>query len=221
MSTIAEITALYLASMQNRPVTQREFDAHVDANESDVTALDGRLDTAESDITGLESADVTLATAVAARAKELFFQNKAVASVTNGLTTLLSYTLPGGTLVNDGDMVIIETEGVLLNDTDLKLDAITFGATVVATRSGVADQNLKRWSRAIVVRTGAATQLSHGLDMATGAGPIYTDATPAETLSGDIVIAYKGQNQTDSTNASVTSRYLRVTYVPVGTYTTS
>ena len=146
----------------------------------------------------------------------ILYDNTAVATDDGTLKTLISFSLPAGTLANDGDSIEIEALSVLANDTDLKLTAITFGGTVVSTRSGVADQALRRYERAVVTRTGATTQEGFGMTIATGNGPIYTVSAPAETLSGAITIALKGQNQTDTTAASVTSIFMRVTYWPIG-----
>lgn len=146
----------------------------------------------------------------------ILYDDTAVATDDGTLKTLISFTLPGGTLANDGDMIEIENLTTMANDTDQKLTAVTFGGTVVCTRSGVADQNLRRYGRTTVTRLSATTQAGFGMEIATGAGPIYTVSAPAETLSGNITIALKGQNQTDATAASVTSVFLRVTYWPIG-----
>jgi len=171
--------------------------------------------------TGIVSARSLLITAGSGTAKGspgilIFASDNAVSNAAGELATLISFTLPGGTLANDGDMLVIEASTTQANDTDLKLSAITFGGTVVSSRSGVADQNLPRTLRCTIMRTGATTQISDGFCMANGAAVTISHAAPAETLSGNITIALKGQNQTDTTTPSVTSRHLAVWYFPIG-----
>ncbi len=146
----------------------------------------------------------------------ILYNDTAVANTDGTLTTMISFTLPGGTLANDGDMIEIENLSTMANDTDLKLTAVIFGGTTVNTRSGVADQALRRYGRTTVTRLSATSQAGFGMEIATGNGPIYTVSAPAETLANDITITFKCQNQTDATANSVTSVFLRVTYWPIG-----
>ena len=155
-------------------------------------------------------------TAVGSPGITLFVSDNAVTTTAGDLTTLISYTLPGGTMANDGDIIEITGSTTQAADTDNKLSALTFGGSTVAIRSGAADNNLPRTLRAQVIRKSGTTQVSDGVTQAQGQGTNVTHATPAETLSGDIVISLKGQNQTDTTSPSVTSRFLTVTYYPIG-----
>ncbi len=146
----------------------------------------------------------------------LFVSDDAVANAAGEVATLISYTLPGGTMANDGDIIVIEGSTTQANDADLKQSVLTFGASSVASRSGTADANLPRYLRAVIMRKSGTTQVSDGTVMTNGGCTLVSHATPGETLSGNITIALKGQNQTDTTSPSVTSRFLTVTYYPIG-----
>jgi hypothetical protein len=145
----------------------------------------------------------------------IFCSDNIVATDDGTLKTLISFTLPAGTMENDGDVLMIEGAVTLLNDADLKLSAVTFGGTVVDGRSGIADAGLSRVHRCTIIRKSATTQVANGFCAVSGSGTV-TVTTPAETLSGAITIALKGQNSTDATAGSVTSRSLTVWYFPIG-----
>lgn len=143
----------------------------------------------------------------------IFSSTAAVTTVAGDLTTLISYTLPANTLTRDGDRLEIEASTTQAADADIKTSAITFGATVAAGRTAN-DNALARTLRATIIRTGAATQIASGTTETHGQGDIMTHSTPGETLSGTITIALKGQNTTDTTSPSVTSRYMIVKFFP-------
>ena len=143
----------------------------------------------------------------------IFSSTAAVATDDGTLKTLISYTLPANTLTRDGDRLEIEGATTQAADADVKTSAITFGASTAAGRTA-ADNNLGRLLKATIIRTGAATQLFQGNTETHGNGDVFTVGTASETLSGAITIALKGQNTTDATPSSVTSRYLIVKFYP-------
>ena len=143
----------------------------------------------------------------------IFSSTAAVATDDGTLKTLISYTLPANTLTRDGDRLEIEASVALAADTDIKTSAVTFGAATLAGRTAN-DNGLARLHRCTVIRVNGTTQVGGGTAECQGQGTLVTNSAPAETLSGAIVIALKGQNTTDATPSSVTSRYMTVKFFP-------
>ncbi len=111
---------------------------------------------------------------------------------------LLTYSLPADSLSADGKLVRITAWGTVTSASS-KTVRLKFGATVIreiATSSGGLDWRID----GVVIRTGATTQDA----MATGSldtiAPDTTLSTPAETLSGAVVIKVTGQNGTATAN---------------------
>ncbi|MCL4821838.1 MAG: hypothetical protein KJ067_22140 [Vicinamibacteria bacterium] len=109
----------------------------------------------------------------------------------NNLSTGWTYTLPGGTLANDGDQlrvtVIAKTAGAGNVATELKLK---FGATSSPWRLSsdtTKVDGIIQWS---IIRTGASAQImcANGMSYATGAAGANNYVTPAETLTGDVTL---------------------------------
>lgn len=129
-------------------------------------------------------------------------------------TTLISANIPANTLVNTGDS--LEFEAVfLLSGSANNTVRVYFGATVMLTYGplGVTAQNLIVRGR--IVRTGVATEYSYVsavITNSTAANNVDTQvATPAETLSGAVLLKCTGQNSSGaSVGVTQTSLYIRL-----------
>lgn len=152
-----------------------------------------------------------LATGVGAR--PLALNTTAVGNALTGEDDLMTYSLPGGTLSATGARVEIQAFGTFAANANVKQVKLYFGATVLYATGAVA-ANAGAWQlRAVVIRTGAATQIAIA-DVASGnalivAGATY--ATPAETLSGAVTIKATGEGVS---NDDISQKGMIVTYYP-------
>jgi hypothetical protein len=106
-----------------------------------------------------------------------------------------TYSLPAATLATDGQAVRITSFGTKAANANNVTIKSYFGATQVAALSFTTSGASWR-TEAIVLRTGAATQLGGG-DVEVGLGSVnVTVATPAATLSGAVTIKVTGQSAT-------------------------
>jgi hypothetical protein len=112
---------------------------------------------------------------------------------------LWTYTLPAGAMPTADRGIRFTAFGTLAANANNKTLKGYFGATQCAALSTTASGS--HWEvRCIVLRTGAATQLSDGwVSIALGTQNI-TVATPAETLSGAVVVKVTGQNGVAAAN---------------------
>jgi hypothetical protein len=122
--------------------------------------------------------------------------------------TLMSYTLPAGALAVNGRGVRFTTRGVLAANGNTKTIRLYFGATAIAVLSGTGASvwAMNGW----VWRTGAATQMGSA-DQAMSGIAIWTPGagtTPAETLSGTVLIKVTGTAPTAV--GDITARVLMV-----------
>lgn len=126
-------------------------------------------------------------------------------------TDLLSYVLPANSLNANGMAVRIAFGGTQAANANLKTIKVYFGATVVATL--VSNGSGRPFDGvAIVIRTGAAAQVSTGKLSDNNLTNQVVSATPAETLSGPVTIKITGQSGTAS--ADVTAKVLTVEALP-------
>lgn len=123
-----------------------------------------------------------------------------VTSVANGTTVetdLISYTLPAGTLNQDGRAIRITVWGTSLSNANTKAIRIYFGATQVATITG--QTTVLFWEgQALVTRVSNTSQSAKGGVTTTAAFVTSLASAPAETLSGAIVIRVTGTSNTAS-----------------------
>ena len=111
-----------------------------------------------------------------------------------------SFTLKGGSLDEDGDMLHYRARGTLANTANLKTLKFKFGAAVVTALSAVATANVA-WSLDVVVqRTGAATQLLYGEIKVGTTVSVIAAVAGTETLSGDITCKVTLQSNTASSD---------------------
>lgn len=140
--------------------------------------------------------------------------NTNVTSVGNGADqtedNLQTYSLPAGSLRNNGDCIIIQAWGRTGANADSKDIKLYFGGTVIASALA-STANAKNWyAYAEVYKTGAGAQLAFGsLQVDATAGAIQR-TTPAETETAAITIKTTGKENTASTANSILSDVLSV-----------
>ena len=122
---------------------------------------------------------------------------------------LQTYSLPAGSLASDGQVLRIRAYGTCGNLSAVRNCRLYFGATIVGLVQPGSGGPFNWMIDAIVVRTGATTQMSQatalqGTNNTTGQGA-STEATPAETLSGPITIKTTGQSTLAGAGAVVSS----------------
>lgn len=122
-------------------------------------------------------------------------------NVTTGEDTLHTYTLPASMLSADGMGIEVETIVTYAANAESKQVKLHFGGTVIADTTATIQNGGAIIIKALITRTGAATQRAMaqivGPPALIGASSTYT--TPAETLSGTIVIKVTGESvSTDS-----------------------
>lgn len=127
-------------------------------------------------------------------------------------TDLHSYTLPANSLDEDGDICELVVWGDTANNANLKTITVYFGGTSFTLIAALALQN-QGWRLVLrVMRTGAATQIMQA-DFLTGNSVAFTskNATPAETLSGNITVKVTATNGTaNADDIRALGSYLRV-----------
>ncbi len=122
--------------------------------------------------------------------------------------TLGTYTLPGGTLASEVEAVKITAFGTWAVGTDSRRIRLYFGSTVILDTNQVHNAASSWRISALVLRDGAASQVALGEGIV-GADPTIDElrdllsTTPAETMSGDIIIKVTGQNTASTANTIV------------------
>lgn len=113
---------------------------------------------------------------------------------------LKTYTLPGATLAVNGSYIEVEATLTCAANANLKTIKLYFGATSVAIIDAVAVNDKTVIIKAKINRTAPGGQLSVAeiISSSITALDVYKTriASPAETLSGDVVIKVTGQNGT-------------------------
>lgn len=143
----------------------------------------------------------------------------AVGSVGGGEDTLITYTLPKGLLGTTGDVLEIQAFGIFAANGNTKTVILYFGSTAIYTTTAVA-ANGGNWAfRAVITRTGAATQnVLATLDSSNatvravmGFNTAFTAAT--ETLADALVVKCTGTGTADN---DIVQKSLIVKYFPNG-----
>lgn len=107
-----------------------------------------------------------------------------VTNITTGLDLLHSFTLPAGTLANDGDMLWVRYGGTFgVNDNDKRI-RIEFGGQLVSTTGGF-DQDTGNWVYDILYTRTSPTTVKFPLILHWGSG----NRDGAGTLTGNFVFA--------------------------------
>ena len=129
--------------------------------------------------------------------------------------TLQSYTLPGGTLATNGQSVRIKAIGTLAATTRARSVRLYFGATVLASIIGATNSGTLNWCvEAVVVRSGAATQVGAGETFNNFPVASFTTTGPTETLSGDILLRVTGQSSGAAVANDVACSFFQVEFLP-------
>jgi len=158
---------------------------------------------------GTTGVHVGTGTAVAALGGTLF--TSTTATSTTGLVeeTLLSYTLPAATLAVNGRGVRITAAGAFAANANAKTVKAYFGATDLTVNFLASTFNGGGWRvTAEVFRTAAATQVAEAFIFGITSGRSVQPVTPAETLSGTVLIKVTGT--TPTTIGDITQNYLLV-----------
>lgn len=126
------------------------------------------------------------------------------ASVTNPANTsedvLQTYTMPAGTLANNGDAVRITAAGSFADSTHNRTLRLYFGSVVIATFT-LAVHNENTWQTSpsfIVNRLGVTSQIATGQLFTTGSGGTlssgFIHAALSQNLAADLVIKITAQS---------------------------
>lgn len=129
-----------------------------------------------------------------------------VGNVGAGEDNLMSYTLPANTLTANGKGIRVTAYFRNANNADTKTIRTKFGATTLDTvADATASAGMNVVVRAMIIRTGAATQIAFCETLviqATGGASVtrasMTRTTPGETLSGTVVLQFTGQGTNDN-----------------------
>ncbi len=127
---------------------------------------------------------------------------------------LLSYTLPANSLAVNGKGVRVTATGTFAANGNTKRALLYFGATLcVQTSSIIGAPNATAWRIVVeIVRTGAATQVVNAVAFVGPSASFTIASTPAETLSGAIVI--KGAAVAATAATDVTQTLMLVEALP-------
>ncbi len=114
---------------------------------------------------------------------------------------LMTYTMAADELDIDGKGLKIVATGSYLDAAKTKVLKFYFGSTVITLETNGLDA--KVWiATAYIFRTGATTQKLvveyHGFKSGNTSDFVYV-ATPAETLSGAVIVKFTAENTTDAT----------------------
>jgi len=124
--------------------------------------------------------------------------------------TLMQFSLPANTLSTTGRGVRLTVAGNFAANANTKTIRVYFGATILATsQSIVAAPNALSWSGTYTVfRTSPTAQFASGTQTANGNLTAAAITTPAETLSGAVIIKITGDGPT--TIGDISARLLMV-----------
>jgi hypothetical protein len=131
--------------------------------------------------------------------------------------TLMSYSVPANTLPNANQTLRITAYGFGVNTADATTLRMYFGAQLLITKVLPTTSNNKWKLVAEVARIGPTSQIASAVCVsgATGAGGVAQDCTsPAETLSGPVVVKVTGQRGGTPTANSITQNLMMVELVP-------
>lgn len=133
--------------------------------------------------------------------------------------TLMTYTLPGGTLAANAQGIRVTAWGDGVSTADVTTLRAYFGGTKVLEKALVANQN-NTWRVVFeVFRTSptaqtVATQMANGGGALNATTPWQQNAAPAETLSGDVLTKFTGQRANSSVANSIRQLGMAVELIP-------
>lgn len=144
-----------------------------------------------------------------------------VGNVGSGEDDLMSHTLPGGTLANDGDEIIV-IAGFKGNGTDNVIATFKFGSTNLTVYSGGSIVGTTSWAiyaELRIVRIGSSSQMMIGIIEESASSKNLKSAitsNPNEDTSSDITIKFTGQNNSDTSSDAIVQTYMKVKFDPAG-----
>lgn len=147
----------------------------------------------------------------------LVTNNTAVGNVTSGEDALITYSLKKNTLHNDGDVIEIAAYGTTAANGNNKTIKLILGSTTLFS-TGVLAFNNKAWCiKAIITRTGAATQqiiatFSGDLSLITN---VATFTAGTEDLTTNLTIKCTGTSGSSTTD-DIIQKGLVITMFPAG-----
>jgi len=119
----------------------------------------------------------------------------AVGNVTTGEDDLISYSVPGATMANNGDVLEVTAFGIFAANTNLKQVKLKFGGTTLYATGSVLINGGYWEIRASLVRIGGTTQIAtasfNGNVAVVTATSTYSE--PGETLSGGVTLKCTGE----------------------------
>lgn len=118
-------------------------------------------------------------------------------------TDLMSYPLPAGAISADGKGVRITTWGTTAANVNVKAVRLYFGAQQVSAIAGIATSGTAWYLSSIVLRKSATTQTAGGTSFINNNTGGAFAVTPAETLSGIVVIKITGTSAVGSNDVTV------------------
>ena len=122
----------------------------------------------------------------------------AVGNVGTGEDDLITYSLPANSLSTDGQLVKITAWGSVAANGNTKTIRLDFGATTIRQIGPSAISGLDWIISGLVIRTGATTQDAMATEFIDTATQDTTITTPAETLSGAVIIKVTGEATSDN-----------------------
>ncbi len=148
--------------------------------------------------------------------KVLFTDTTEVGNVGSGEDDLMSYTLPGNTMVLNGHRLRI-TAFFKGNGADIINLKLHFGASAILP-SVAASFHTENFSHKVeydLVRVGSASQRSHLQHYNTLSGLLKTAIiNPSETMSGSIIIKFTGENFSDTSDNAIVQQYMQIESIP-------
>lgn len=127
-------------------------------------------------------------------------------------TDLCVYSMLGGTLGVNGQKLRVTLWGVLANNANAKTLRIYLGTTQIAVLAGTTLGNVAVWQQALLLRTGAATELSNGIQIAGTALGSTINAAPTENLATTLNVRAAGTSAV--TGGDVTLTAMTVEWLP-------
>jgi len=127
-------------------------------------------------------------------------------------TTLATYTLPANTLSALGQKLHLVAWGSFAANADSKTIASYFGATKISTYGG--SFNGIAWRIDATVQVAASGQSGTAMSLTNGNTPAILTSSPAETLTGTVVVKVTGTSGTGSGDVTLDGAYLE--WLPAG-----
>lgn len=148
----------------------------------------------------------------------LFVSTTSVGNVGTGVDDLMTYSVPANTLAVNHQSLRIRAWGTFAENGNTKSVRLMFGSSVIAQFQTMSSL-IKKWRmEAIIVRTGATTQIAelsgHLIDVLQVVEPFAITATANQTLSGAVILKMTGEG---TSNNDITQEYFKVEWLDANT----